>query len=140
MDNVYVYVTALPDGMNEAVLPCADGHTVYINEKLDQSQRIEAYNHAIKHIENNDWEKSDVQIIESEVRDTSEPFSPQPAEHPIMSEEEIQRRIQRLRKRRRRSENYWKRRREAVRALGGCTDPLEVRERHWLDPDWKYSG
>ena len=65
MDNTYVYIVRLPDQVNEIVLPCADGYTIYVNEMLDETGRLEAYRHAVDHIKNNDWNKSDVQHIET---------------------------------------------------------------------------
>lgn len=64
MDDIYIYTIALPDGINEAVVPCADGFTIYINEKLDDAQRYKSLEHALYHIAKNDWEKTDVQEIE----------------------------------------------------------------------------
>lgn len=66
MDDIFVYIVGLPNQIREMVLPCADGYTVYINEELDEGKKLEAYEHAIKHIRNNDWNKLDVQMIESE--------------------------------------------------------------------------
>ena len=65
MDNTYVYLVGLPDGINEMVLPCADGFTVYINEKLDDETKLQAYQHAVQHIKENDWSKCDIQEIEN---------------------------------------------------------------------------
>lgn len=67
MVDYYVYLVPLPDGFNEAILPCADGFTIYINDKLDQAHRVEALNHAIKHINREDFGKDDVQQIEADV-------------------------------------------------------------------------
>lgn len=64
MDNVYLYITGLPAGINEMVAPCADGYTVYIDDKLGPEGRIRAYKHALYHIANGDFEKSDVNEIE----------------------------------------------------------------------------
>lgn len=66
MDDVFVYAVSLPAGCNEAVLPCADGYTVYINEKLDDTHRMNALQHALKHIANKDFEKDNVQQIEAD--------------------------------------------------------------------------
>lgn len=66
---IYTYSVPLPDGVNEAVLPCADGYTVYIDIDLDDDQRKKALTHALKHIANNDFEKDDVQEIEDEAHD-----------------------------------------------------------------------
>lgn len=65
-DNIYVYLIDLPDRVNEIVLPCLDGYTVYLNARLSYAGRVRAYHHAIRHIERNDFEKYDVQQIEEE--------------------------------------------------------------------------
>ena len=64
MDDVFVYCIRLPAGIDEMVLPCADGYTVYISDQLDQEHRIKAYHHALRHIRKRDIEKRDVQLIE----------------------------------------------------------------------------
>ena len=66
MDDVFVYIVDLPDGVNEMVTPCLAGYTVYINDKLSPEGRHEAYRHALYHINNNDFEKEDVNQIELE--------------------------------------------------------------------------
>ena len=65
MDDIFVYIVGLPNQIREMVLPCADGFTVYINEKLDDEKKLQAYCHALEHIKNNDWDKLDVQLIET---------------------------------------------------------------------------
>ena len=65
MDEIYTYFTRLPDRIREIVRPCADGYTVYIEESLDHDARLDAYQHAIDHIERDDWSKDNVQAIES---------------------------------------------------------------------------
>lgn len=67
MVNIYTYYVDFPPGVREAVLPCADGYTVYIDEKLDRRHRIDAFVHALKHISRHDWEKDDVEEIEREI-------------------------------------------------------------------------
>ena len=64
-DDIYVYLRPLPEGINELVMPCADGYTVYIADRLDQEHQMKAYEHALRHIANNDFDKSDVQEIEA---------------------------------------------------------------------------
>lgn len=66
MDNIYVYTVRLPDRVYEAVAPCADGYTVWIDERLDDEHRRKAYKHALWHITNGDFERNDVQEIESQ--------------------------------------------------------------------------
>lgn len=66
MNDVYVYLVSLPAGIHEMVASGVDGYTVYIDEKLSEPGRLEAYRHALRHIINNDFEKESVQEIEFE--------------------------------------------------------------------------
>lgn len=63
-ENIYTYIVPLPPGVNEAVMPCADGYTVYIADHLSHAGRLEAYKHALRHIKRGDWKRLDVQQIE----------------------------------------------------------------------------
>lgn len=55
---------------NEIVTQNADGgYTVIINADLCQRKQKEAYRHAMKHIRENDFEKSDVQTIEADAHE-----------------------------------------------------------------------
>lgn len=65
-DDVFVYLVDLPDGINEMITPCTDGHTVYIDARLDDAHRLRAYEHACSHIDGNDFEKSNIQQIEAD--------------------------------------------------------------------------
>jgi hypothetical protein len=47
------------------IAPCENGYTIYLDESLDEQGRLSAYTHAIGHIANSDYEKSDVQELES---------------------------------------------------------------------------
>lgn len=64
MDDVYIYYVDFPNSVNEIITPCYDGYTVYINKRLPREAKRKAYNHAIRHIERNDFQKYDVQSIE----------------------------------------------------------------------------
>lgn len=66
MDDVFVYEVYLPGNINEMVTPCNDGYTLYIDKRLSDEKKLQAYLHALGHIQNNDFEKSDVQEIEME--------------------------------------------------------------------------
>ena len=43
-----------------------DSYTIFINAKLSHERQREAYNHAIEHIKNNDFDKHDANRIEFE--------------------------------------------------------------------------
>ena len=66
MDDIYVYFVHLPRHIREMVAPCLSGYTVYIDKDLTHEQQQSAYLHALRHIKRKDFEKSDVQVIESE--------------------------------------------------------------------------
>lgn len=66
LDNIFIYQVSLPDNVHEAVTPCFSGYTVYINQKLTYEQKQQAFLHALKHIQNKDFEKENVQAIESQ--------------------------------------------------------------------------
>lgn len=67
-DDIYVYVTPFPKGSttHEAILPCIDGYTLYLDANLTYEQQIEKYLHAKKHVQGLDFEKADVQVIEAD--------------------------------------------------------------------------
>lgn len=65
MDDIFVYTVKLPSTIHEAVLPCCEGYTIYLNEMDSRERQMKAYSHAIKHIRSNDWDRFDVQHIES---------------------------------------------------------------------------
>ena len=65
-DRIFTYLIDMPTRVHEAVCPCADGYTIYLNSRLSYQDRIKAYNHAMKHIESNDFEsEEDIQTIEA---------------------------------------------------------------------------
>ena len=63
---VFTYFVDLPPGVNEFVTPCGDGnYTVYIDAKLSDYGRMEAYRHAVDHIREDDHDsKESVDEIE----------------------------------------------------------------------------
>ena len=67
MSEVYVYEIDLPNGINEAVTPGADdSYTIYIDARLSDREKLEAYYHALRHCDRGDFGKEDVQVIEHE--------------------------------------------------------------------------
>jgi hypothetical protein len=66
MVDIFTYLVELPDGINEAVLSCVGGYTVYIDPRQSNDGMKRSYEHALHHIQNVDFEKSNVQQIESQ--------------------------------------------------------------------------
>lgn len=68
---VNVILWNFPNNGREMVVPNEDGsYTILINSKLSDEGRFRAYEHAMKHITDNDFEKDDVQIIEANAHST----------------------------------------------------------------------
>ena len=63
-EDVFVRCIKMPQKVKGFTLPGADGYNVYINEQRDQIGRIRAYRHEVEHINQGDYEKTDVQMIE----------------------------------------------------------------------------
>ena len=57
--DIYHYTVPLPDGVDEAVLPGIDGYTIYTADRIDHDGSLKAYNHALRHIRNRDFEKEE---------------------------------------------------------------------------------
>lgn len=63
--DVNVILWNFPNNGREMVVPNEDGtYTILINSKLSDEGRLHAYEHAMKHITDNDFEKENVQEIE----------------------------------------------------------------------------
>lgn len=65
-DDIYTYFIDLPTDVEEAVLPCQGGYTVYINAQLTRERQELAYLHALGHIINGEADiiNADVDAIE----------------------------------------------------------------------------
>ena len=66
-DDIFVVLMDFPAGrkVHEAVTENADGtYTIFIDSRLSEDGQQHEYEHAMKHIEDGDFEKPDVQIIE----------------------------------------------------------------------------
>lgn len=62
---VQIFLMQMPGKVNECVTHNADGsYTIFINESLGQVARMNAYHHAMTHIENYDFEKYNSDEIE----------------------------------------------------------------------------
>lgn len=58
MDEIFHYSVPLPPGIDEAILICADGYTIYTADRLSRDEALRAYNHALNHIERGDFQSS----------------------------------------------------------------------------------
>lgn len=64
-EDVYIHYAQIPGTVNEAISPCEGGYNVTIDPRQSHEGLIRSYNHALKHIKEVDFEKDDVQAIET---------------------------------------------------------------------------
>lgn len=71
MNDIFVRIIAMDPLVKEQIVENPDGSfTIFINDYLSQERRLKAYNHAISHIKNGDFEKkTSVDIIEYEAHE-----------------------------------------------------------------------
>lgn len=70
--DVNIVLLNLPVKEKEAVTENEDGSfTVVINSRLSYDEQLKAYRHAMHHIENNDFQKDNVQTIEAAAHATA---------------------------------------------------------------------
>lgn len=113
MDDIFIYFIKLPHGISEMVTPCEGGYTVYIEESLTDEQRLEAYNHALRHIQNGDFDMDNVKTV-AEMEIAAHGKEPIPA-HKF--EKELAAMREKHRKATKRLENYYKRREKRQKKL-----------------------
>ena len=126
-DDVFVYLREdIPASIGEMVSPCAEGYNIYISAHLDDAHRQRAYEHALKHIENGDFDIDSlktVQEIEALAHGMSAPDSKWTEE------------IARLREKRRKNRlKLAKKERQIKRLMSRGYDFFAEAERKWLEP------
>lgn len=77
VDDIFVYVNEdMPDKAAELVSPNADGtYTILLNGNLSRERQTEAFWHAIRHINHNDFERVEalgIQVIENQAHKKGE--------------------------------------------------------------------
>ena len=56
-ETYYIYTIRLPDGVNELILPDANGdYTIYLADRLDGEHRLKAFWHAVDHVRRGDFD------------------------------------------------------------------------------------
>ena len=117
MYDYYVYRIELPSGIHEMVVPDSDddGFTIYIDSRLPDDKAQAALQHALGHINNDDFSKMYVQKIEIAAHRleavTSAPVAQQEAQDGVLIDCSTNStpRAKRPRKRRKRyDETYWR--------------------------------
>lgn len=129
--DVNVVVINFPNAQREMVVQNEDGsYTILINSKLSHDGQLKAYNHAMEHINDNDFEKEDVQSIEAAAHKISVPTDAE-----IMPAQKYLDRIKRLQKERRRLNAQIEKDKERVRFIMDNCDMFKRAEYHHLYGD-----
>ena len=103
--DVYVKLIDIPvTSCREAVTENPDGsYTVFISSRQAPNIQLEAYEHALEHIRNNDFEKENVQQIEAIAHDI-QPAAPAPVKKKRKKTSKYERFIKKLERRRKAAE------------------------------------
>lgn len=119
--DVNIVLLNLPVKEKEAITENEDGsYTVIINARLSYERQMIAYKHAMKHIENADFQKNDVQTVEAVAHDIKIAVESQP----IPSGKFLQRlkRLRADRKRIQRELQQFEEDMEIIRSMRGYSD------------------
>ena len=114
---------------NEMVSENADGsYTIFINSRISSNHQLEAYEHAMKHIEEMDFEKTDVQIIESKAHELPADAL---AEPPVPADIFLER-MQAAHKRRKQAQRRLKKYQEKINFIAEHGDAFAIAEHEYL--------
>lgn len=124
--DIFVHLMNFPDKTKETVCPNEDGSfTIFINSRLSYEGQLKAYNHAMKHIKNEDFNKSDVQTVETVAHRASNDLKP-------VSARKYLEELKRLEKRRKKLQQQIKKDEERINYLSENCDIFARAEAQWL--------
>ena len=63
-EDIYVYLIDMPTNISEMITPCSGGYTVYLNARKSYSERVQAYLHALRHVERGDFDYDNCKTIQ----------------------------------------------------------------------------
>lgn len=136
---VNVFLVNFPSHGNEMVVQNEDGsYTVLINAKLSQDGQLKAYQHALSHIANEDFEKSDIQNIEFQAHglETSDKVIPAPVD-------KYEKRIRQLQRERKKIQKALKEKEKEINLiteLYGSDCFARAAQNNWLYGETEHAG
>lgn len=129
-EDYHVQLIDMEYGIHEQVIKASDGHhTILLNARDADNQRIKGYEHAIEHLRNDDFEKADVQKIETEAHLIEEQV-PSPLSDPEQLEKKRRNREAAFERKWKRLQNQRKEKERLFRY-----DSFRAAESRWMDPD-----
>lgn len=117
--DVNVRLINFPVKGKEMVIPNEDdSYTILINARLSHEAQLQAYEHAIKHIQNEDFKRTDVQEIEAVAHEAEKCVSP-PVDTKADEEwkKKVEERLRRSRKRRQKLQKQLEERQKTIEFL-----------------------
>lgn len=118
------------------VVPNEDGtYTILINAKLSQDGQLKAYQHALNHINNGDFEKSEVQNIEYQAHELEASEEIISVSVPV---DKYEKRILQLRRERKKIQKALKERQKEIKVITELYGP-DYFEKAARD-NWLYGG
>lgn len=146
-DNINIIFMDMEIGITEQVVHnFDDSYTVFLNTRYSHATLQKAFDHALEHINNGDFEKVDAQLIEAQAHG----LLPGPAPEPVPDPAEVERK-RRWEERRKSYHEYFEREhKRALRQLRRYEKKAEkmtlwewnelqirIHDEHMADPDWK---
>ena len=127
--DVNVFLIDFPNSGREMVVPNEDDtYTILINAKLSRDGQLKAYEHAMKHIMQNDFAEQNVQAIEAAAHEIIQNQNMSKS----MPSMEFEKEIRRLRRRAKRLREKIRRDEERVQFLIENCDVFAMAERNYL--------
>ena len=131
--DVNIQILNFPGPGNEMVFPNEDGSfTIMINARLSYEDQVKAYKHAMRHIQEDDFQKRDVQQIEACAHEMAQVAK----SARIIPAKRFEAQIQRLKKERRRLQEALRKREQEILFLQelGVTNEnfFDAGERRWM--------
>lgn len=129
--DVNTFLVNFPVPGNEMVVQNEDGtYTILINAKLSQDGQLKAYQHALSHINNKDFEKSDIQSIEFQAHglETSDEIIPAPVD-------KYEKRIRQLQRERKKIQKALREKEKEISLLTELYGPdyfAKIAQHNWL--------
>lgn len=134
--DVNTLLVNFPTPGNEMVVENEDGsYTILINAKLSQDGQLKAYQHALNHINNEDFEKSEVQSIEYQAHELEASEEIISASVPV---DKYEKRILQLRRERKKIQKALKERQKEIKVITELYGP-DYFEKVARD-NWLYGG
>ena len=63
-DDIFTYIIDMPCTVREMIMPCQCGYCIYLNARLTEEARQQAFAHALRHIQRGDWDVDNTKSVQ----------------------------------------------------------------------------